>query len=85
MATGSQSQPDQDLVAHERTYKAFNILLRWCMVMLASVISGLTLWFATPAGFVGGVSVGLILLLAGYLFLVRHEAHQPLDPWAEGR
>ena len=85
MATGSQSQPDQDLVAHERTYKAFNILLRWCMVMLASVISGLTLWFATPAGFAGGVSVGLILLLAGYLFLVRHEAHQPLDPWAEGR
>ena len=58
MATGSQSQPDPELVAHERTYKAFNILLRWCMVMLASVISGLTLWFATPAGFAGrGISV----------------------------
>jgi hypothetical protein len=85
MATGSQPQPDADLVAHERTYKAFNILLRWCMVLLASTIASLTLWFATPAGFVGGVSVGLILLLAGYLFLVRHEAQQPLDPWTEGR
>jgi hypothetical protein len=21
----------------------------------------------------------------GYIFLVRHEEHQPLDPWAEGR
>ena len=85
MSTGSQPQPDPELVAHERTYKAFNILLRWCMVMLASVISGLTLWFATPAGFVGGVVVGLLLLLGGYLFLVRHEAHQPLDPWTPGR
>jgi uncharacterized membrane protein len=85
MSTGSPSQPDPDLVAHERTYKGFNVLLRWCMVLLAATISGLTLWFATPAGFAGGVSVAIILLLAGYLFLVRHEAHQPLDPWQSGR
>ena len=85
MSAGHQSQPDPQLLAHERTYKVFNVLLRWCMVLLASTITGLTVWFATPAGFAGGAAVGLVLLVAGYLFLVRHEEHQPLDPWAEGR
>ena len=55
------------------------------MVALASTITGLTLWFATPAGFMGGVFTGLVLLAAGYVLLVRHEERQPLDPWAEGR
>ena len=85
MSAGRQSQPEPDLIAHERTYKVFNVLLRWCMVLLAATISGLTLWLATPAGFVGGVVVALLLLLGGYLFLVRHETHQPLDPWQPGR
>ncbi|MDB5425440.1 MAG: hypothetical protein JWQ29_2856 [Phenylobacterium sp.] len=85
MSTGSPYLPDPELVAHERTYKVFNVLLRWCMVLLASAITWLTLWFATPAGFVGATFTGLVLLIGGYLFLVRHEEHQPLDPWQEGR
>lgn len=90
MKTGSQhnqSFGDQtnDVVAHERTYRAFNILLRWSMVALASTISGLTLWFATNAGFLGGLVVGAIIFIAGYIGLVRHEAHQPLDVWKTGR
>ena len=73
------------LLAHEQTYHGFSILLRWCMLGLATAITTLTLWFATPAGFMGGMLVGLALLAGGYVFLVRHEEHQPLDPWAEGR
>lgn len=79
------SAQDPDLIAHEQTYKVFNVLLRWCMVLLAATISGLTLWFATPAGFAGGAVVGLLVLILGYLLLVRHEEHQPLDVWVEGR
>jgi hypothetical protein len=85
MRAASPSQPDSDLIEHERTYKIFNVLLRWCMVHLASVIVGLTLWFATSAGFLGGLFGGLAVFGLGYIFLVRHEEHQPLDPWAEGR
>ena len=85
MSTGSQSPHDQDLVAHERTYKVFNVLLRWCMVLLAGTITGLTLAFATSAGILGGGLVGLLILAIGYIVLVRHEQQQPLDPWAEGR
>jgi hypothetical protein len=88
MAAGSPFIPnptDQDLVAHERTYKAFNILLRWSMTLLAASISFLTLWFATATGFIGGLVVGIVVFVLGYNFLVRHEAHQPLDVWTEGR
>jgi hypothetical protein len=75
----------EELVAHERTYKAFNILIRWSMVVLGSGILWLSLWFASPAGFLGATMVGLIVFVLGYVFLVRHEAHQPLDPWTPGR
>ncbi|MFC3071092.1 hypothetical protein [Phenylobacterium soli] len=88
MATGSAFDPnsnDPELVSHERTYKAFNILLRWCMTLLAASLSFLTLWFATGAGFLGGLVVGAIVFAGGWALLVRHEAHQPLDVWQEGR
>jgi len=88
MTTGSPFNPDPgdpQLVAHERAYKAFNILLRWCMTLLAAAIAFLTLWFATRAGFIGAAVVGLVVFVVGYRVLVRHEEHQPLDVWQEGR
>jgi len=75
----------EDLVARERTYHAFNMLIRWAMVLLGSGILWLSLWFASPAGFLGATVVGLIAFVLGYVFVVRHEAHQPLDPWVPGR
>lgn len=76
---------DPQLVAHEATYHTFNVLLRWCMLHLATVILTLTLWFATPAGFWGALFVGVVVFAAGYIVLVRHEEKQPLDLWVEGR
>lgn len=77
--------PTPDLLAHEKTYHGFNVLLRWCMVGLATAITSLTIWFATPGGFLGGLFVGVIVFVLGHHFLVRHEERQPLDPWTEGR
>lgn len=85
MDSGSHLQQDPELVAHERTYKAFNILLRWSMVLLGDAILALTLWFATPAGFWGALVVGVIAFVLGYIFVIRHEEKQPLDVWAAGR
>lgn len=88
MASGSPFSPNPNdplLVDHERTYKTFNIILRWCMTLLAAGISFLTLWFASSAGFIGGAIVGLVVLFVGYNFLVKHEEHQSLDVWTEGR
>ena len=76
---------DPELVSHERAYKSFNILLRWCMTLLAAGICFLTLWFATGAGFLGAAVIGLLVFALGWSFVVRHEEHQPLDVWQEGR
>ena len=73
------------LVAHERTYHAFAVLLRWAMLGLASAISGLTVGFATPGGFWGGLIVFALVWTAGYYGMVRREEKQPLDPWVPGR
>ena len=74
-----------ELQAHERTYHGFSILLRWCMLGLATAITTLTLWFATSAGFLGGLVVGIVVFAVGYAILVRHEEKQPLNLWVEGR
>ena len=85
MQAANEAQISPDLLAHERTYQAFNMLLRWSMLGLATGLTSLTIWFATPIGFIGGLIVGIIVWVAGYYGLVRHEARQPLDPWARGR
>lgn len=88
MAAGAPFNPDSndpELLTHEQTYKAFNILVRWSMVHLASLIAFLTLWFATGAGFLGALIVGVVVFAIGYKFVVQHEEHQPLDVWQEGR
>lgn len=81
MVTGSQLSPDPDLVAHERTYHGFNVLLRWSMLLLGDAILSLCLWFLTPAGFLGALVVGALVFVVGYQVLIRREERQPLDPW----
>lgn len=77
--------PDRELLAHERTYHVFNLLVRWAALHLAVLIAGLTVWFATPAGFWGGLASALVVFAVGYFGVIRKEEHQPLDVWAEGR
>jgi hypothetical protein len=74
-----------DLLAHEQTYHGFSVLLRWCMLGLATAISTLTLWFATPVGFLGGLVIGIVVFAIGYAILVHREEKQPLSLWTEGR
>jgi hypothetical protein len=73
------------LLTQEQTYHGFSILLRWCMLGLATAITTLTLWFATPTGFLGGLIIGVVVFAVGYAILVRHEEKQPLNLWVEGR
>jgi hypothetical protein len=85
MQAANDPEISADLLAHEKTYHVFNMLLRWAMAGLATGLTMLTLWFATPAGFWGGLIVGVVVWIAAYYGLVRHEARQPLDPWVMGR
>lgn len=74
-----------ELQVHEKTYHLFNMFVRWSMVGTAVALTVLTLWFATPAGFLGGLLAGIVVFAAGFWLLVRHEAKQPLNPWIPGR
>jgi hypothetical protein len=85
MAAGSSFPQEPDLIAHERTYKAFNVLVRWCMVLLGDAILVLTLGFASPMTWLGAVVAGVVVFVAAYVFVIRHEARQPLDVWTLGR
>lgn len=85
MDAGTHLNQDPEVVAHERTYKAFNVLLRWSMVLLGDLILSLSIWFATPGGFLSALVVGVVVFALGYWFVIRHEEHQPLDVWVEGR
>jgi len=73
------------VVEHERTYHAFSILVRWTMLMIGNSIFWFTLWFATPAGFLGSTVAAIATFILGYIFVVRHEEKQPLNVWIEGR
>jgi len=74
-----------DTVAHERTYHAFNMLLRWCMVSIGALVLTLILLFGFGASFLGALIVGGMVFGAGYFFIIRHETRQPLDVWKIGR
>ena len=77
METPGSGAQDPQLAAHERTYEAFNIFLRWCMVALASSLLMLTLWFATAAGFLAALITGIVVFAVGYQLLVRGGARKP--------
>jgi hypothetical protein len=85
MDAGRQFAQTQYLVEHERTYHAFSILVRWSMLVLGDIILWLSLWFASPAGFLGATFVAVVVFAAGYMLLIRREEKQPLDLWVEGR
>jgi hypothetical protein len=80
--TITTGQGGEDLATHERDYKAFNVLIRWCMTLLASSLAFLTLWFATGTGFWGAAIVGVVLLFLGYGFLVRGEEDKPVSDFS---
>lgn len=73
---------DAELAAHERTYHAFNVLLRWCMVAIASSTVTFVLWFVGSGGWFGGLVAGVVLFVVGYALLIRPEEHKPSSLWS---
>jgi predicted membrane protein len=82
---GHFGEQTSDIVAHERTYHAFSVLVRWSMLLIGNAIFWFTMWFATPAGFLGATVAAVLTFVLGYMFVVRHEQKQPLNVWVEGR
>ncbi len=60
---------EMDISEQTATYNAVMGLTKWGSLALAVALLMLTLWFCTPAGFIGGLVPGLVLLVAGIALL----------------
>ena len=60
-----------EIAVHAAGYHKFSLLVKWVMVVAATVISSLTVWIAADAGFIAGLVVGLVVFGVG-TFALRH-------------
>jgi hypothetical protein len=71
MAThgGDYTRGDMIIEEHEKTYDGFLKMTKWGSLYLAALVLFLTLWFCTPAGFIGSAITALVLVGIGTLVL----------------
>jgi thiamine transporter ThiT len=67
------------VVEHVSAYHKFTLTVKWVMVLAASLIAFLALWFAAGAGFIAGLIVGLIIFGVGTYALRHGWAHSSED------
>ena len=68
-----------EVAVHAAAYHKFSLLVKWVMVLAATVISSLTVWIAAGAGFIAGLVVRLVVF-GGGTFALRHGwAHSSED------
>jgi thiamine transporter ThiT len=60
---------EMDISEQTATYHAVMGMTKWGSLALAVALLMLTLWFCTPAGFLGGLIPGVVLAAAGIFFL----------------
>ncbi len=60
---------DMDIAEQVSTFHLVMGITKWGSLVIASFILMITLWFCTPAGFLGGLIPALVLLILGIVFL----------------
>ena len=60
---------EMDIREQVSTFHFFNGLTKWGSLAMAALLTLLTLWFCTPAGFIGGAASAVVLLAIGILVL----------------
>lgn len=64
---------EMDIAEQTATYHAVMGMTKWGSLAVVTALLVLTLWFCTPAGFLGGLVPGLVVLGAG-IALLREKA-----------
>jgi hypothetical protein len=60
-----------EIAVHAAGYHKFSLLVKWVMVVAATLISSLAVWFAVGAGFWAALAVAVIVFGLG-TFALRH-------------
>jgi hypothetical protein len=61
-----------DTHQQELTFHGFIMLAKWGSLYIAAMILFLVLWFATDAGFLGGLVTTVIVVVIGTIVLREH-------------
>jgi hypothetical protein len=60
---------EMEIQEHEKTFSGFLKMTKWGSLYMAALLLLLTLWFCTPAGFLGAVVSAAVVLIVGTLVL----------------
>jgi hypothetical protein len=77
MAThgGDYTRGDMIIEEHEKTYEGFLTMTKWGSLYIGALVLLLTLWFCTPAGFLGAAFTAAVMVGIGTLVLSqKHPA-----------
>jgi thiamine transporter ThiT len=66
---GDYHRGEMDIQEQAATYAAFGGLTKWGSLAISVLLLMITLWFCTPAGFLGGLIPGVVLAVLGVVFL----------------
>lgn len=75
MAASEQSRGNMETSEQKATYAAFMAFTKWACLLHVAGLPFLVLWFCTSAGFLTAAVVGLVILVAGAMFLRSSAAH----------
>ncbi len=71
---GDYHRGEMDIHEQSATFEAFGKMTKWGSLAVAVLLLTITLWFCTPAGFIGGVIPGIVLAVLGVVFLREKPA-----------
>jgi hypothetical protein len=63
------------ITAHADSYHRFMLGLKWTVVHLATLMVWFTVWFATDAGFWGGLFAAVVVYAGGVYAMTSFLAH----------
>ncbi|HEY2662552.1 MAG TPA: hypothetical protein VGI79_22735 [Caulobacteraceae bacterium] len=69
------STTEPELKLHAASYHHFMLGVKWVVFTLGAFITFATLWFATPAGFLGGAVGGALVFAVGAYAMNHGLAH----------
>ncbi len=68
-AASEYHRGEMNITEQVSSFALFNGITKWGSMAVAILVTMLTLWFCTGAGFVAGAIVGFVMLVLGVVFL----------------
>ncbi len=71
---GDYQRGEMNIHEQSATFEGFGKFTKWGSLAIAALLLTITLWFCTPAGFIGGLIPGIVLAILGVVFLREKPA-----------